>query len=60
MEAHVAESLDDEGLAAPAGRLANERHVGGLQDEVLQAVVHAATRRRRSAVDTALNTDKKK
>jgi hypothetical protein len=45
VKAHVAEALDDEGLVAPARGLANHGHVGGLKDEVLQAVVHAATRR---------------
>ncbi len=45
VKADVAEALDDEGLVAPARGLTNHGHVGGLQDEVLQAVVHAATRR---------------
>jgi hypothetical protein len=55
VKADVAEALDDEGLVAPARGLTNHGHVGGLQDEVLQPVVHAATRRRGAAMDTALN-----
>ena len=55
MEADVAEALDDEGLAAPARGLTDQGHVGGLQDKVLQPVVHATTRGRGASVDTTLN-----
>jgi hypothetical protein len=45
VKANIAEALDNEGLATPARGLANQRHVRGLQNEVLQPVVHAPSRR---------------
>ena len=41
MEAHIAEALDDDALARPAGRAADHRHVTGLIDEVVDAVEEA-------------------
>merc|ERR1719427_118354 len=54
VQAHVTEALNDEGLAAPAGGGADEGHVGGLVDEVLEAVEHPATCGGRTPVDATL------
>lgn len=51
VQTDIAEALDDERLAAPAGSGADGAHVIGLVDEVLQSVEHAAAGSRDTSMD---------
>lgn len=54
VQTDITEALHDEGLAAPAGRRADLRHIVRLLDEVVQPVEHTTSGGGHTAVNAAL------